>query len=124
MYPNMQPELNSAIEAYRSHPEFLGLEILDVNQHGALDATLLHLAVRAGNVSHVTTLIRYGARVNEVGDMGYTALHDAAERGHVEIVEVLLKAGANPKLLNEWSRTALDLARETGNRKLVALLSK
>lgn len=33
---------------YKNHPEFLGVELLDANQQGAVDDTLLHIAARMG----------------------------------------------------------------------------
>jgi hypothetical protein len=40
----MNEELANVIKNYRSHPQFLGIDILDLNQLGALDDTMLHIA--------------------------------------------------------------------------------
>jgi hypothetical protein len=52
----MNEKLAAVVEKYRSHPEFLGIDILDPNQPGAIDDTLLHLAARTGAVEDIEVL--------------------------------------------------------------------
>jgi uncharacterized protein len=78
---SMDRKLAAVIEKYRSHPEFLGIEVVDLNQPGAVDNTLLHIAARSGTVDDIRTLVSSGARINIPGDLGNTPLHEAALRG-------------------------------------------
>lgn len=64
--------VNEILLKYKDHPEFLGVELIDVNQRGAVDDTLLHIAARMGEVEDVEILIANGADVNIVGDLGNT----------------------------------------------------
>jgi ankyrin repeat protein len=107
--------LEMIFAAYKRHPEFLGTSITDVNQRGAFDSTLLHIAARTGNVEHVKALIELGADVNIRGDLENTPLHDAALCGQADVAVLLLSLGADPKLKNEFDQTALDVA-QLGNK--------
>ena len=106
----MKTTLQEVFEAYKLHPEFLGLNIEDVNQRGALDSTLLHIASRTGNLDHVKVLVDAGADVNVRGDLDNTPLHEAALCGQASAVDLLLSLGANVALKNEFEQTALDVA--------------
>jgi len=100
----MNEKLAAIIEKYRSHPEFLGIEISDVNQPGAVDDTLLHLAARTGATEDVETLVACGANINAAGDLGNTPLHQAALTGQKDSVRTLLKLGASAKEKNEFGQ--------------------
>lgn len=116
----MSIKLKKIFEKYKSHPEFLGLELEDVNQKGAVDDTLLHIAARIGDKDSVRALIDLGANINAEGDMGNTPLHYAAMKGHIEIIEILLKAGVNRSSTNELNQSAVkvaELAKETNSVK-------
>jgi ankyrin repeat protein len=108
--PVMNESVRKVFEAYKLHPEFLGLSFDDLNQRGALDSTLLHIASRTGHLEHVKVLLEAGADVNAKGDLDNTPLHDAALCGQAKAVELLLSLGANPALKNEFGQTALDVA--------------
>jgi uncharacterized protein len=77
-------------QKYNSHPEFLGLELVDPNQPGAVDDTLLHLTARLGALDDIKTLVAAGADVNIIGDLGNTPLHGAAMSRKAEAVKLLL----------------------------------
>jgi ankyrin repeat protein len=109
---------------YSGHPEFLGIEIVDANQPGAMDDTLLHIAARTGQLNDVIDLLACGADVNRAGDMGFTPLHQAAMKGRVEVIEVLLKAGARREIKNDWDQSAADVAEIGGHSDVVALLGR
>ena len=118
----MDRKLSAVVDKYRNHPEFLGMEIEDVNQPGAVDDTILHIAARMGSVEDMRVLIDYGANVNAVGDLGYTPLHQAAMRGHVKAVRLLLKAGARRDIRNEFVETPADVARQASYAEIVSTL--
>jgi ankyrin repeat protein len=111
--------LAAVFAKYRGHPEFLGLEIADPNQRGAVDDCLLHVAARTGAVDDIEVLVQSGARVNEPGDLGNTPLHHAAMMGNADAVEALLKLGARRDVRNEFGQTPEKVA-ELGGRAAVA----
>jgi ankyrin repeat protein len=114
-------KLAAVIQRYAAHPEFLGLEITDPNQPGAMDDTLLHLTARLGALEDMRILIAAGAEVNRLGDLGNTPLHSAALRGQKEAAELLLKCGADPSIINEFGQSAARVAL-LGNHVAVAEL--
>jgi uncharacterized protein len=108
---------------YQSHPEFLGIVIVDPNQPGAVDDTLLHLTARCGALDDIQTLVTAGGDVNIVGDLGNTPLHIAAMSGQTEAVKLLLEVGANPSLKNEFNQVPADVAELGGYREITDLLT-
>jgi uncharacterized protein len=118
----MDRKLAAAIEKYRSHPEFLGIEVIDPNQPGALDNTLLHIAARTGTVDDIRTLVSSGTRINTPGDLGNTLLHEAALRGRLDSITELLQLGADPNLRNEFGQTPLEVAELGGHSDATRIL--
>jgi ankyrin repeat protein len=118
----MNAKLRELAEKYGSHPQFLGVEILEPNQKGDMGDTLLHLAAEIGNVTDIETLVAAGAKVNVVGDIGNTPLHSAALCGRTAAVEKLLSLGADTALRNELGQTPLDVARLGDRHDIVRLL--
>lgn len=104
-------KINNLIDRYKEHAEFLGIVLLDVNQPGSVDDTMLHVAARKGHIEDIYNLISIGANINAIGDLGNTPLHQAAMRGTVDSVKVLLELNANPLIKNEFGQTAEDIAR-------------
>lgn len=117
-------ELAELIERYRRSPEFLGVDLSDVNAKGMTGDTLLHAAVTRGELNHVRILIAAGASVNAVGDLGSTPLHYAASRGLVEIARKLMQCGADLNVRNEFGETALDLAKLRDSKEVIRLFKK
>ncbi|WP_157636187.1 ankyrin repeat domain-containing protein [Burkholderia ubonensis] len=115
-------QLKFVFEKYKTHPEFLGLELTDPNQRGAVDDTLLHLAARNGAIEDMKVLIDAGVDVNIAGDLGNTPLHQAAMMKQLESVKFLLMRGANKQLNNEFDQTPLDVAKITENAEIIRLL--
>ena len=106
----MKESVLRVFEAYKLHPEFFGLSFDDLNQRGALDSTLTHVAARAGHLEHVKTLAEADADINAKGDLDDTPLHDAELCGQAGAVQLLRALGANTELKNEFRQTALDVA--------------
>jgi ankyrin repeat protein len=121
---SMKKELDSVLEKYRSHPQFLGIDLIDPNQRGAVDDTPLHLAANRGAVDDIEVLVANGADIHLTGDLGYTPLHCAALAGKLKAVEKLLSLGANPNARSEFSETPLDLASSVGNQDIVNFLTR
>ena len=117
-------KLARIVQKYATHPEFLGIDILDINQPGAVDDTILHLAIVEGSIEEVNTLLRCGADVNAVGDLGNTPLHIAALMNELICAEILLEHGANLKMSNEFAETAMDIAKIMDCTGIVSLFRK
>ncbi|CAI7849775.1 unnamed protein product [Closterium sp. NIES-54] len=64
-------------------------------QHGA---TLLHHAVRTGNVEMARLLLQKGADVNAADQWGWTPMHVAAQSGRIEMVRALLVLGGKTRV--------------------------
>lgn len=118
----LKKRLDSVIDRYKNHPEFIGIDIADPNQAGAVDDTLLHIAARKGDLEAIDVLIASGAQINIRGDLGNTPLHQAAMRGQVESVKKLLSLGADLSVKNEYDQTALDVAMIGGHQSVVEIL--
>lgn len=57
--------------------------------------TVLHLAVKTGDLALVQLLLQYSVNVNARDQSGETALHAAVALGHEEIVRAMLARGIN-----------------------------
>jgi ankyrin repeat protein len=119
---SVNDKLAAVIKKYHSHPEFLGINVVDANQRGAVDDTLLHLAARTGAIEDIQVLIDCGATIDARGDLGNTPLHQAAMRGQLDSVRALLQLGANVGQTNEFGQTPLDVAELGGHREVAQLL--
>ncbi len=106
------------LHRYATHPDFLGLDITDVNQPGTVGDTLLHLAARIGVVEDIEVLVSAGAHINALEDLGYTPLHVAVLGGNLSSVLKMLELGADPSLKNEFGETAEMVARQLGHREI------
>jgi ankyrin repeat protein len=117
----LRSELAEIISKYRRSPEFMFIDLADVNQKGMTGDTLLHSAVVNGVLADVQILISCGASVNAAGDLCSTPLHYAASRGMAEIARELLKSGADVDIRNEFGQTALDLAELRKRHEVVRI---
>ena len=117
-------KLAAVIDRYRSHPEFLGMDIVDVNQPGAVDDRLLHIAASTGAIEDIEVLVSAGASINVPGDLGYTPLHAAAMGAHLSSVRKLLDLGADPLLTNEFGETPAKVAQQLGHIEIARFLEQ
>jgi len=115
-------KLSGVIKKYRHYPNFLGIDISDVNQRGSIDDTMLHIAAWKGELADMEILIGAGANTNARGDLGNTPLHNAAMKGQLEGVKLLLQHGANPNLTNEFGQTPLVVAELGKKTEVVKFL--
>ena len=122
--PAVTGELAELIKRYRSSPEFIFVDLNDVNAKGVTGDTLLHAAVIRGELNHVRILIACGASVNAIGDLGETPLHYAASRGLVEIARTLLQSDADVNIRNEFGQTPMDLAKLMDCKEVIGLFKK
>ena len=118
----MRRKLKSVIEKYRKSPEFLTVNLLDVNQPGNAGNTLLHLAARDEALDDIGVLVKSGAEVNARGEFGDTALHQVSIHGRTKSARKLLRLGADATIRNDFGETALDLAELMGRNEVVKIL--
>lgn len=106
----MNQDVERLIRKYQGHPDFLGRPITSVNQRGAVDDCLLHIAARKGQTDEIEALVAAGAQIDLPGDLGNTPLHNAALTGSKAAVLKLLELGAKTNIKNEFGETAADVA--------------
>ncbi len=104
-------------------PEFLDVELTNVDQRGHSGSTPLHLASWRGNFEEVEALLAAGASVNSEGNnTGDRPLHEAAREGHLSVVRRLLEAGASTEVLNDFEQRPKDLAVLLEHHDVVAAI--
>lgn len=116
--------LDLVLKEYCTHPEFIGVDLVDPNQPSVLDNTVLHLAASRGDVESIKVLIENGANINQKGDMGNTALHQAVMMGRLQAVITLVSLGADTNAINEFDQRASDIAAITGEEEILKQLKK
>ena len=77
---------------------------------------------RFGDLSLVTLLINYGAKLDVVSELGYSPLHAAVESGDSDIVALLLCHGADPNAMTSEKATPLHYAVIKGNILIIRIL--
>lgn len=116
--------LSALFDRMRDLPEFVGLDLNDVNLVGNFGDSPLHVAATWGDVEAITTLIRSGANVNAHGEDNLTPLHLAASKGAVEAVDALLHFGADPQAVDSDGYRPIDLAISLRHNAVVELLKQ
>ena len=98
-----------------------GAQLVNIKTKDKSSQTALHLAIKAGHVEVVTSLLEAGART-DLGDcQGWPSLHLAVVRGEADCVVALLHHGAEVSALTRgWA--PLHLAVVTGREDIVSLL--
>lgn len=92
------------------------------NQTANNGQPLLIVAVRAGHLPVVETLLKGGARIDAVDPEGFSALMRATEKGDVDIAELLLRRNASTRVQNRQGQTVLMIAAARGQAEIVRLL--
>ncbi|MBS0655988.1 MAG: ankyrin repeat domain-containing protein, partial [Verrucomicrobia bacterium] len=75
----------------------------DLTRENKKGQNLLHLAVKAGNFSHVALLLDRGIDIDKQDVQGITPLLLAAEYDYRDIIELLMLCGANPELRQRYT---------------------
>jgi len=136
-HPNFDGQtLIAAIQAVKSENITLKNKLLNAQNIDTPDSsgdTLLHHAIKDGNVAEVNKLIAKGANVNLKGAEDYP-LHLAAINSfrsrfskspsipHITILKILLENQADPNLINHHNLTAMDKLAHAGSAEALALL--
>lgn len=125
MRPEINDKLAKVIAKYRTHPQFLALDVTgNPNQRGAFDDTFLHIAAETNALEDMKVLIEAGADVSAKGDLGRTPLHGAAARGYLEAIRLLLAAGADPEIEDEYNQTPSRVAELMKKKEAVEFLRR
>ena len=103
-------------------PDFVGIDLSDVNQAGIFGDAPIHVAAIRGRTDEITALLDGGADANAPGELGNTPLHEAVMQNRIEAAKLLLDRGADPQRRNHFGGTPLDTARARQNRRLIRLL--
>ena len=90
----------------------------------AAQSTVLHRAVKTGDLDGVTRLLASGADVDARDNRGRTALMYAVDKGYVLLVEPLLAAQADPNVRAPDGATALYIAVAHGHSEIITMLMK
>jgi len=95
-------------------------------EKGWYNNTPLHLAVEAGNLDIIITLIEEGAIINMQNDSGHTAAHFAGAFGNTRVLSALFALGADREIKTKDGKTALDLLTENRKNpnKLLAIIAR
>jgi len=79
-------------------------------------------AVKAGDETAVTSILKQGADVNAPEPNGTTPLHWAVYQRDAALVKRLLAAGAKPAVANEFGSTPMQEAATTGDAEILKML--
>mmetsp|Transcript_22387 Transcript_22387/g.53644 ORF Transcript_22387/g.53644 Transcript_22387/m.53644 type:complete len:205 (+) Transcript_22387:189-803(+) len=95
----------------------------DIDEADAVGMSVMHFAVRQGNVTVVKELVRLGARVHKMTkSYGNTPLHWAAAFGKIDMIAQLLDAGADANALSNKGETPAHSAAGAGQGEALAAL--
>lgn len=113
------------LQRYRDEwlPDFLDIDLKNVNQAGRFGNTPLHLSSVRGDIEELEALLSAGADVKAAGEHRYTPLHDAVAQGHEKAVKLLLRSGASLEQKNDFGQTARDVAEIGKKSKILEVLS-
>lgn len=114
--------IHQVLQRYSRHAEFLGEELTDVGQVGAMGSQVIHLASFADHWEDVEELIQAGADVNATGDLGLRPLHYAVLGGSLGALKLLLTQGADASKENEYGETPAQMAHILGHGEIEAEL--
>ncbi|WP_251781511.1 ankyrin repeat domain-containing protein [Caldimonas mangrovi] len=103
--------LSELLERMSELPEFVGPQLVDVNQTGNYGNSPLHVAATWNDVEAIRVLVENGGNLDAQGEERMTPLHRAAEAGNREAVLVLLQLGADASLLDSGGASPQDLSR-------------
>ncbi len=85
------------------------------------EVSILHIAIKVGDIKVVTFLLANGAVVNQSTKRGYTPLHVAVIYENIPVIKLLINKGASINAKDEQDNTPLNL---TQNEEIKQLLIK
>ncbi|MBI3563201.1 MAG: ankyrin repeat domain-containing protein [Gammaproteobacteria bacterium] len=112
MMPIENETVESILTRYSELPEFVGLDLKNINLCGNFGNTPMHVAVMRGEMSEIVALVDSGADLNIKGEYGYTPLHEAVEQNRTDLVKFLLERGASVLIKNTDGLTPFEMAEK------------
>jgi len=96
----------------------------DVNssENGDFGSSLLHIAIRYGQMEVFNYLIEKGADINFVDNVGWTPLMESVVDDKPEFGKALVEKGANQQFVNQRGATAKALASKFGRQSFLSFL--
>jgi uncharacterized protein len=82
--------LRDLLADYNGLPEYLGMELTEVDQISLFGDRPIHVVAVRGRFPEMEVLVLAGADVSAPGEQGYTRLHNAVEQGVMQSVLRLL----------------------------------
>jgi len=96
---------------------------VNLNEHGKLGLSPLHMALEYEELSIAEHLIHGDAEVNKRDKLGLSPLHKAVESNSISLIFLLLQKGADPNIKNVAGRTAAHYLHNT-HREMLKLFIK
>lgn len=97
-------------DSKKNFPDNVNLSYL-INHTDRHDSTLLHYAVRAGNLTACKKLVAAGCSVNQADSIGNTPLHVAYMADYNGIADYLISVGAFQSAKNDDRETPQDISK-------------
>jgi len=96
----------------------------DVNasESGDFGSSLLHIAIRYGQMEAFQLLLEKGADINFVDKVGWTPLMESVVDDKPEFGKILVEKGANKDFVNHRGATAMALAQKFGRSSFFSFL--
>jgi ankyrin repeat protein len=97
---------------------------IDVNsqEKGEFGSSLLHIAIRFGQMEIFNYLIEKGANLDFVDSVGWTPLMEAVVDDKPEFGQILVEKGCNKDLINMRGASAQALAHKFGRQSFFSFL--
>lgn len=100
---------NSSVQQFALMLDFIDPDLDDIRGH---KETLLHTAIKAGNMNHVMLLLKNYADLNMKNLKGDTPLHVAVQYKRDQITSLLLACGADATIKNGVGKSLIELVDE------------
>lgn len=95
----MNKDVRELLDRVECVPDFMGIELRDINDTNALGDNALHCVCVWGDIEAVKLLVENGVNIEQQGEGGFTPLKVADDFGQKEIVSYLISKGANTSAL-------------------------
>ena len=95
----MKSELRDLLDKVESVPDFVGINLIDINDTNSFGDNALHCVCVWGDLDAVQLLVENGIDIEQRGEGGFTPLRIAHDFGHQEVVDYLISKGAVPNAL-------------------------
>lgn len=95
----MDKAVRELLDRVGSVPDFIGVELCDINDTNAFGDNALHCVCVWGDLNAAKLLVENGINIEQRGEGGFTPLKVAEDFGRKEMVRYLISKGANTETL-------------------------